>query len=124
MHIAGLVNHISEELEPNKCIVHGQIGTYVLLYTNYVKKHHIFQWEQFYQIYQTRFFTILVMWKWWNTLLICTLIVYTYVYYWWWDLKKARYEETVHYLTTGWSWTYASWVNQVKVIRKWQRKLF
>ena len=28
MHIAGLVNHISEELEPNKCIVHGQIGMY------------------------------------------------------------------------------------------------
>jgi len=33
--IAGLVNHISEELEPNKCIVHRQIGTYVLFNTNY-----------------------------------------------------------------------------------------
>jgi len=28
--IAGLVNHILEELnEPNKCIVHGQIGTHL-----------------------------------------------------------------------------------------------
>ena len=35
--ISGLVKHISEELEPNKCIVHGQIGIYVLLYTHYVK---------------------------------------------------------------------------------------
>ena len=35
--ISGLVKHISEELEPNKCIVHGQIGTYVLFNTNYVK---------------------------------------------------------------------------------------
>jgi len=35
--IAGLVNHISEELEPNKCIVHGKIGTYVLFDINYVK---------------------------------------------------------------------------------------
>ena len=32
-----LVNHISEELEPNKCIVHGQIGTYVSFNTTYVK---------------------------------------------------------------------------------------
>ena len=35
--IAGLVNHFSEELEPNKCIVRGQIGTCVLFNTNYVK---------------------------------------------------------------------------------------
>jgi len=35
--IAGLVNHISEELEPYKCIVHGKIGTYVLFDINYVK---------------------------------------------------------------------------------------
>jgi len=40
--IAGLVNHISEELEPNKCIVHEQIGTYVLFNTHYVI-HHKFQ---------------------------------------------------------------------------------
>ena len=35
--IAGLVNQISEELEPNKCIVHGKTGAYVLFNTNYVK---------------------------------------------------------------------------------------
>ena len=34
--IAGLVNQISEELEPNKCIVHGKTGAYVLFNTNYV----------------------------------------------------------------------------------------
>ena len=50
---AWFVNHISEDIEPNKCIVHGQIGTYVLFNTNYVK--YTFQWEQFYQIYQTLF---------------------------------------------------------------------
>ena len=37
--IAVLVNHISEEREPNKCIVHGQIGTYVVL----CEIHHMFQ---------------------------------------------------------------------------------
>jgi len=28
--------------------------------------------------------------------------------------KKARHEETVHYfsLTTGWSWSWNSWVNK------------
>ena len=31
------VYRIYEELEPNKCIVRGQIGTYVLFNTNYVK---------------------------------------------------------------------------------------
>ena len=40
--IAWLVNHISEVLEPNKCIVHGQLGTYVFFNTNYVI-HHKFQ---------------------------------------------------------------------------------
>ena len=32
--------------------------------------------------------------------------------------KKARYEETVHYLTTGWSWNCPSWVSQVQVLKK------
>jgi len=40
--IAGLVNHISEVLEPNKCIVLGQLGTHVFFNTNYVI-HHKFQ---------------------------------------------------------------------------------
>ena len=31
---AGLVNHISEDLVPNKCIAHGQTGKYVLFNTN------------------------------------------------------------------------------------------
>jgi len=32
--------------------------------------------------------------------------------------KKAKYEETVHYLTTGWSWNCRSWVSQVQVLKK------
>jgi len=39
--IARCVTHMSDELEPNKCIGYGQIGTYVrvhvLFITNYVK---------------------------------------------------------------------------------------
>ena len=35
--IPGLVNHISEELEPNRCNVYGQICKYVLFNTIYVK---------------------------------------------------------------------------------------
>ena len=35
--IARSGNHISEELEPNKRFVSGQIGTYVLFISNYVK---------------------------------------------------------------------------------------
>ena len=39
--IARYVTHISEELEPNKVVCYGQIGTYVrvhvLFITNYVK---------------------------------------------------------------------------------------
>jgi len=37
--IARYVTHISDELKTNKCIVYGQIGTYVqvLFITNYVK---------------------------------------------------------------------------------------
>jgi len=33
--------------------------------------------------------------------------------------KKAIYEETVHYLTTGWSSNCRSWVSQVQVLKKW-----
>jgi len=32
-------------------------------------------------------------------------------------LKKARYEETVQYLTTGWSWNGRSWLSQVQVLK-------
>jgi len=39
--IAMCVTHMSDELEPNKCIGYGQIGTYVRMYvlliTHYVK---------------------------------------------------------------------------------------
>jgi len=32
--------------------------------------------------------------------------------------QKARYEETVHYLTTWWTWKCRSWVSQVQVLKK------
>jgi len=39
--ITGYVTHISDELEPNKVVCYGQIGTYirvhVLFFTKYVK---------------------------------------------------------------------------------------
>mgnify|MGYP007133280410 CR=1 FL=1 len=38
--------------------------------------------------------------------------------------KKARYEETVHYFTTGTSWNVHSWVSQVQVLTKLLCKLF
>ena len=37
---------------------------------------------------------------------------------WWWDVLNARYEKTVHYLNTGWSWNYPGWVSQVQVLKK------
>jgi len=48
------VYRIYEELEPNKCIVHGQIGIYVLLYTHYVKYITYFN-ESSFTVFITRF---------------------------------------------------------------------
>ena len=45
--IAISVNHISEELEPNKRFVSGQIGTYVLFISNYVKYNTYFNESSF-----------------------------------------------------------------------------
>ena len=45
--IARSFNHISEELEPNQRFVSGQIGTYVLFISNYVKYNAYFNESSF-----------------------------------------------------------------------------
>ena len=42
-----------------------------------------------YQMYHTLYFSISTLWKWWNTLLIC-IIMLSYVYYCWCGLNKGQ----------------------------------
>jgi len=58
--LAWLVNHISEKLEPNKCILHGQIGTYEVFNTDYVKRITHFNESSFTKFIKL-FFTISIM---------------------------------------------------------------